>query len=436
MNEIGTILVLLGGMVILLGLPSRWLEAHPVPPSLLALLYGVLVGPVGLGVVDLDAMGNRPEILLEITRITLGIALFGVALRIPREFPRRWWRQMAALVGAGMLLMWVTSTLLIHLLLPLPFLVAAMIGAMVTPTDPVAASPIVTGPTAEENLPRRVRDTISFESGANDGLSYLFVFLPLLLLTRARGEALPHWLLHTLLWEVVAATILGLALGYGGARLLSAAEERGVIEEDWRLVFTVALALLALGIGRLLQSDELLLVFAAGFAFVQVISADDRRNEEGGHEAVNRFFSYPAFAVLGVALPWSAWGELGWAGVLCAIAILLFRRLPALLLLRPLLPGLRSRRDILYIGWFGPIAVAAMYYAALVETEHGLALPWAVVTLVICASVLVHGVSAVPLTRLYGRAARRAGEEVGPDEEDESEHRAEAEQGERASGEG
>jgi sodium/hydrogen antiporter len=332
--------------------------------------------------------------------------------------------------------MWAASTLIVYLVLPVPFVVAAMIGAMVTPTDPVAASPIVTGPTAEKNLPRRVRDAISFESGANDGLSYLFVFLPLLILVRGAGEALPHWLMHTLAWEVVAATAVGLALGYGGARLLSAAEERGLIEEEWRLVYTVALALLALGVGRLMRSDELMLVFASGFAFVQVISADDRRNEEGGHEAVNRFFSFPIFAVLGATLPWAAWGELGWAGVLCAVGILLFRRLPALLLLRPLLPGLRSRRDLLFVGWFGPIAVAAMYYAALVENEHGFELPWAVVTLVICASVLAHGISAVPLTRLYGRAARRAGEEVGRDDEDQEEQRTEEAQGGRAARDG
>jgi sodium/hydrogen antiporter len=285
---------------------------------------------------------------------------------------------------------------------------AALIGAMVTPTDPVAASPIVTGPTAEANLPRRLRDAISFESGANDGLGYLFIFLPLLLLTRTAGEALSHWLLHTLLWEVVAATAVGLAMGYGGARLLAAAEERQLIEEEWRLVYTVALAFLALGAGRMLHSDELLLVFAAGFAFVQVISADERVNEELGHEAVNRFFAFPIFAVLGATLPWSAWAELGWGGVLCAFGVVLFRRLPAILLLRPFLRGLRSRHDMLYLGWFGPIAVAAMYYAALVENDHGVVQPWPVVTLVICASVVVHGFSAVPLTRLYGRAAKES----------------------------
>ena len=85
-----------------------------------------------------------------------------------------------------------------------------------TSIDPIAATPIVTGPLANENLPERLRHAISFESGANDGLGYLFVFGPFLL-TRPTGEAALHWLLHTLLWEVGFATALGLVLGYASA---------------------------------------------------------------------------------------------------------------------------------------------------------------------------------------------------------------------------
>ncbi len=74
---------------------------------------------------------------------------------------------------------------------------------MVTPTDPVVASSIVQGKVAEENLPARIRHLLSGESGANDGLAYPFVFLPLLVLQMPPGEVLSHWLLETVLWEVV-----------------------------------------------------------------------------------------------------------------------------------------------------------------------------------------------------------------------------------------
>ncbi len=78
----------------------------------------------------------------------------------------------------------------------------------------------VTGDLAQKNLPDRLRYTLSAESGANDGLAYPFVLLPILLLSRPPGEALSHWLTHTLVWEVGAAAVFGALVGYGAGRLL------------------------------------------------------------------------------------------------------------------------------------------------------------------------------------------------------------------------
>ena len=80
-------------------------------------------------------------------------------------------------------------------------------------------------------------------------------------------------------------------------RLGSCGQLRGgdTIESGWRLVYTVALALFAVGAGRLIESDEVLLVFAAGAMFTQIVSQDDRLNEEHGQEAGNRFFAIPIF---------------------------------------------------------------------------------------------------------------------------------------------
>jgi NhaP-type Na+/H+ or K+/H+ antiporter len=105
-----------------------------------------------------------------------------------------------------------------------------------------------------------------------------------------------------------------------------------------------------------------------------------------------------------MALPWRGWLELGWAGLRLVAAVLLFRRIPAVLALRPLLGPLRAKgKDVLFLGWFGPVGAAALYYAAFSLRETGIEEVWTVGSLVICASVLVHGVSATPLTKLYGR---------------------------------
>jgi len=50
-----------------------------------------------------------------------------------------------------------------------------------------------------------------------------------------------------------------------------------------------------------------------------------------------------------------------------------------------------------------PHRAAALYYAAFSLRETGIEEAWVVGSQVICASVLVHGVTATPLTKLYGR---------------------------------
>jgi sodium/hydrogen antiporter len=406
MEHLNIFTTILGGIVFLFGLGSKWLQRSPFPPTVLALLLGVAIGPAGTGWLNLDELGERSRILEGLARLTLAIGLVGVALRIPREYPRKNWPELTGFILAAMLLMFVISTCALYFILQLPLTMAALIGAIVTATDPVASSPIVSGELSEKTLPERVRHFISFESGANDGLGYLLVFLPFLIMTLPQEQVISHWLFHTLLSGIVVGAVLGGAIGYGAGKLLHLSEDRGLIAEHWRLVYTVAVALFAVGAGRLSGTDEVLVVFAAGVAFVQVVSGSDRKNEEHGQEAINRFFAIPIFVVLGAAIPWEGWTRLGAAGLLLALAILLFRRVPVLLLLKPVLPSVRSWPDALFIGWFGPIAVAAIYYATLMEHRLGNPLVWEVTSLIVCASVLAHGMTAAPFTRWYRRAAK------------------------------
>jgi sodium/hydrogen antiporter len=74
--------------------------------------------------------------------------------------------------------------------------------------------------------------------------------------------------------------------------------------------------------------------------------------------------------------------------------------------LSPLVPEAQKARDVLFLGWFGPVGVAALYYATLSVHEAGAEQVWVVGSLAISASVLAHGLTAGPLTRLYGRQAR------------------------------
>lgn len=218
MIETNIALVAVGAVVLVVGLLSNLFRSSFVSTPMVALLAGVLLGPAMFGLLVPAGWGSQEETILEqATRLTLTISLMGVALRLPERFPFRDWRSMAVLLGLVMLIMWLASGLLVYLILGLPLLAALLVGAVITPTDPVVSSTIVTGDVAEENLPGRLRHTLSAESGANDGLAYPFVFLPILLLARPPGEAWTHWVTHTLLWEVGVPCFSGRSWATGRA---------------------------------------------------------------------------------------------------------------------------------------------------------------------------------------------------------------------------
>jgi NhaP-type Na+/H+ or K+/H+ antiporter len=87
--------------------------------------------------------------------------------------------------------------------------------------------------------------------------------------------------------------------------------------------------------------------------------------------------------------------------LLLAVAVLLLRRPPAFLLLRPLLGQLKSWQHTLFLAWFGPIGGAAIFYAMLALRKTGLESAWVIGSLIICASIIAHGFTAVALAKAY-----------------------------------
>lgn len=413
--ELNLALLTIGGVVLVLGLLSGWMRRTVLSEPAIAIGVGVLLGPEVTGLLDVNRWGEADQVLREATRLTLAISVMSVALRLPRGQVGANGRAIGTLLGLVMLAMWAVSAGLALLVLGCSLSMAALIGAVITPTDPVVATAIVTGGVATSNLPARIRNVISAESGANDGLALPFVAVAILWLNHDQS-LWSDWLLGSLLREVGGALLFGSILGFAAGRFLEWALARRKIETTSHLAYTLALSLVAIGGASLLGLNEILAVFVTGLSFDNAVREKDRLQEENVQESINRFFVLPVFVLLGLALPWREWMQLGWRGLVLACSVILLRRPPAVLLLKPLLGTVSARADALFIGWFGPIGVAALYYALHAKEKTGAVLPWAVATLVVVASVLVHGTSAAPLTKLYGRRGGRAQAEAQAEE--------------------
>lgn len=409
MQELNIVLATIGGLTLVLSLVAGLMHSRVyfLSEPMLAVLLGIVIGPLGLGLVRLSSWGDPFVILEQGARLTVGLAVVGAALRLPQGYFRKHARSMAAILVPGMVGMWLVSGGLVYFLLEVPLWVALLIGAIVTPTDPVLAGTIVTGDTAAEYIPEPIRNLLTAESGANDGLAYPVVFLPILVLQHPPRRAISDWLLSTLLWEVGAAIVIGAAIGAAAGWIERESRRHAFLEETSLLSVTVALTFAVLGAVKLLGSDGILAAFAAGLLFNQFADATDEADEQKVQETVLRLFTFPIFVLFGTALPVEQWASLGVAGVILAAGVLLLRRLPMVLVFQRVVSETGDDLGALFAGWFGPIGIAALFYATVAHRILGNELVWGAASLVIASSVLIHGVTSTPFTKLYGRTSDR-----------------------------
>jgi NhaP-type Na+/H+ or K+/H+ antiporter len=398
-------LTVVGATVLVVGLFSYALKKTPLQEPLIGVAVGIAAGPHGFGWLDVSSWADPHELIEQTARVTLAIGLMAVALRISADDLRRYVRPVTWLLTFGMLGMWAVTSVMAGWLLGIPVWSALLLGAVLTPTDPVVASSIVTGDFARKRLPRRIRSFLSLESGANDGLAYLFVLLPILMIGQA-DEPWQSWIAGALLRGVVVGAVLGAAIGFGAGKVLHWAHRDGFIESYSFLTFTTTLSLFTLGAASLLHADALIAVFIAGLTFNLSTDTGERHEEERIQESMSKLFTLPMFVLFGLAAPLDDWARLGAPLAALAAATLLLRRLPVVALLYPALRRAYTRRDAAFIGWFGPLGIAAVYYSTHAVNETGQTLLWTVASAVIAASILVHGMTAAPLTRAYSSVAR------------------------------
>ncbi len=409
MHAFNTAVATIMGLALVMSLFSYWIRRHWINEPLLALLLGVLIGPAGLGWLDLARYGDEREILEVTARLTLAIVLVSVGIELRAYLPRHWPSLTVLLLG-GTVLMWAASALLVGWILGLEVLPAILMGAVLAPIDPILTATAATGRVARENLPERTLRLLSAESSARHGIGLVLVLLPALLLTEPAGVAWTRWLSYVVLWKGLAAIVIGAVAGYGAGRVQRWSAARGFMEAETGplVAFFLALSLALVSAVELMHSDGVLAVVVAGIAFVWARAEgepDKRLEEQDRHyeELIKQVLQVPVFLLLGVALPWAEWVALGWPAIWLIVAVLLLRRIPAVLLLKPFVGQIARWDEALYVGWFGPVGVGALYFAAVAEKETGIAQVWTVTTLLVAASIVFHDVTATPLSRWLGR---------------------------------
>lgn len=250
----------LGGFVTIFGLVSYLLkEKFYLSEALISSIFGLVFSPHAANFIrPLDyANGNEVDletITLYFTRLVLGVQLVLAGVQLPSKYLRKEWKSLSILLGPGMCIMWMFTSLLVWAMVPgIPFLFAMAVGASVTPTDPILSNGIVKGKFADKNIPSALQKIIIAESGANDGLGYPFLYLALYLIKFTHdhgngtvgggaGRAMGLWFYETWVYVIIMSVLYGAAVGWIAKELLHWAEERRYVDRESFLVFAITLA--------------------------------------------------------------------------------------------------------------------------------------------------------------------------------------------------
>ena len=149
---------------------------------------------------------------------------------------------MAIMIAPLMTISFVIVSAGVYLIFGLSITNSLILGACLTPTDPVLVSTVVDGPFAYKYVPQRIRDLLAAESGSCDAVGFVFLFLPFYLMRIDNaGEAVGVFLLKILLYHLILAALIGFALGYGMSKVLQMSTRKGWLERESVLGLVLAL---------------------------------------------------------------------------------------------------------------------------------------------------------------------------------------------------
>ncbi|PKS13330.1 hypothetical protein jhhlp_000101 [Lomentospora prolificans] len=414
--------IILGGFTSLFMLCSSVIkERMYIGEATVATIVGVIFGPHAADLINPLEWGNTDIVTLEFSRIVLVVQCFAIGVELPKYYMERHWRSVIFLLIPVMTFGWLITSLFVWWMVPkLNWLDSLVVAACVTATDPVLASSVVGKGKFAQRVPKHIRDLLSAESGCNDGMAFPFVYLALYLISGnlEAGPVTFHWLCYTILYECLFGGFLGFVIGYVARHAIKFSEERELIDRESFLVFYFVLSLFCAGVGSMLGVDDLLVGFAAGVGFSNDGWFHEKTEESHVSNVIDLLLNLSYFVYLGTIIPWSDFndssiGLSAWRLVVIALMVIFFRRLPIMLALKPVIPDIKTWREALFAGHFGPIGVGAIFVALLARGElatgHSIPEPelppkthpnydlirliWPIVTFIVIASIIVHGSS-------------------------------------------
>jgi NhaP-type Na+/H+ or K+/H+ antiporter len=376
----GDAILVIGVLLAIAAALSGVMRGTVLSISVLSVGLGIILAEAGVVSVDATSPG-----IADVIEIALILTLFSDGLFVERELLRLHWGPVTRAIVVAMPITLGVLALIGHSLFPsLSWAEAFLLAAVLTPTDPVVTSTVVTA----QHVPAIVRHTLNLESGLNDGLALPFVLF-FLVLAQPGGDAGGEGV--RVLGEAAFGAVVGVALGTLGGRLHHYLPGGGITRR-YEGIYAIGFGLAAFGLADVTIGNGLIAAFVAGIAMGAAEHEIPNAFVEFAENvsAISQVITFFIFGALIVATGYH--GEIWRLALFIVLALVLARPLAIMIsLVRSRLP----RPQKIFIAWFGPKGVASMLFALFVlksTVERG-QLIFDIAAFTILCSIIAHGLT-------------------------------------------
>jgi len=381
-------------IAVLLAVGSQVLASHlRLPAIVLWLTAGMLLGPFGLHLLDIAAIQPAIETLIE---LGLAVILFEGGLNLNLRALREQGWVVGKLVLFGPIITMLLGGGLLHLISGLPWDISLLFGALVAVGGPTVIIPIV----RQTRLDRKLRHILTGEAMVIDAVGAMLAIVMLQIVIS------PSFSMQSILPALAVKFIAGIACGWIGGRLLILILSNNWLKDtELRPTATLAIVWALFHLSNHI-SDQ------AGLMAVLVAGAVLQQKQLPDIQRLRHFKGSLATLLIGMLFVLLAAGlNLANAVNYLGQGVLLF--LALLFVIRPLVVASATFGSDLNGGQMKFLAamaprgvVAAAITALFVVIMDRMGIPGgkeleAMVYIIIILSVLVYGLLASPLSRLF-----------------------------------
>ena len=392
------LLILFALLIFAFGLISRFAERKSVTGPMVFMTIGILGSSLAFGFVHATPDMGPVKLVAE---LALTLVLFIDATMINRSLFAGGSRKIPTrLLLIGLPLTMLLGTVIGYWMFDgIGIWAIVLMAFILSPTDAALGQAVV----KSEGVPINIRQSISVESGLNDGIALPPILIIMALLGAEAGDHEGAWL-GFVIKQVTLGPVVGLAVGWIGGMLMQKMSDKGWTEETFQRLSALPMAILAFAFAESVEGNGFIAAFVAGLGFTAAITSEQVRHqvqefgETEGMQLILVVFLIFGLAMVPVAVP--HWGATELVYALLSLTVI--RMVPVALSLT----GLKlDWATIAFIGWFGPRGIASVLYLLMAVAAIGIEgyeRVMSVIVLTIMISVYAHGISATPLSNRYG----------------------------------